>query len=254
MYDLNHLNIGEKLRYYRKNHGYTLEELGKEINKGKATVSKYEKNEIIPDIITIIEICNALKIRLDQLVPYIDKNIKSSSNLYNPFNTNTLYLYYYTNEKTITSVLELYSDVTTNTVKAKLYNGIKDINKYTNECSYYYEGIFEADKSIAFLNLKNTESKETFLENLLITINIPWTKNIEMCDFIISGLTPSRLPVMKKGILSTKVLNDLSDFDSDLNISKKESQEFYKKNAWILKGKDYDHFFYDINKSKLKEA
>ena len=35
----------------------TLSDVGKSINKSKATISKYESNQIIPDAITLLELC-----------------------------------------------------------------------------------------------------------------------------------------------------------------------------------------------------
>ena len=59
MYQLDLTTLGNNLKNYRKSRNFTLDELGKIIHKSRATVSKYEKCEIIPDILTLLEICNS---------------------------------------------------------------------------------------------------------------------------------------------------------------------------------------------------
>ena len=100
-------------------------------------VDKYENGEIIPDIITILEICNCLNINLSQLFPVENNNHSCLFN--NPFHTDKLYLYYYTESILITSIMELKH--VNNTILISLYNGVKNITQYANETAYYYEGI-----------------------------------------------------------------------------------------------------------------
>ena len=47
------IEIGKKIRIYRKKQKMTLDELAAVIYKSKATVSKYEKGEISIDISTL---------------------------------------------------------------------------------------------------------------------------------------------------------------------------------------------------------
>ena len=136
MYNLEISNFQKNLNKYRKSRGLTLQALGNYIGKTKATVSKYEKGEIIPDIITILEICNTLDINLSQLFP-IEHSSMPITHSFNPFNTNKLYLYYYTENILVTSILEI-EDIN-DTLYVKFFNGIKNIYKYANTAFYYYE-------------------------------------------------------------------------------------------------------------------
>lgn len=248
MYNIDTLNIGNQIKYYRTTHGHTLESLAKRINKSKSTVSKYEKNQIIPDIMTVLEICNVLDINLSEFIPSFEKKVNYSRN--NPFKTNKLYLYYLTDNRYITSILEIIDDKSV-PIHVRLYNGVKNINTYAFECAYYYDGILEANKNIAYINLRNTTSQEVFLEKLQITVNIPWSLDTDICNFLINGLTPNGMPVIKKGILSSTEINDFDDFKEDFSISKDELKRINQKNAWILENKDYNHFFYDIKKENM---
>ena len=67
MYSLNSYNFGKLFRTARKSKGLSIEEVADKIGKAPSTVYKYEGNTIIPDFETVIQICNALEIKLDDL-------------------------------------------------------------------------------------------------------------------------------------------------------------------------------------------
>ncbi len=241
MYNIDINKFGLNLKLYRISRKLTLESLGEKIHKTKATISKYEKGEIIPDIITILEICNALEISVSQLFPK-NNNSKKFINK-NPFKTNLLYMYYYTEDRFITSILEIFEDNTE--IRVKYFNGVKDILKYADKSSYTYEGILESDKTVGYINLINVDSQNTQLEKIQISFNIPWSNNFEITNFYILGLTPNSIPIVKKGIISTSHLNNFDNFKNDLKLSKDELIKIQHDNGWILENKNYAHFFYD---------
>ena len=188
MYDLKNINIGTKLRLFRKRANKSLLEVGNAINKSKATVSKYENDEIIPDYITLIELCNYLNIELDELFPPYAEEKKLQ--LTNPFNCNKLYLYYYTDKKLVTSVLTITNS--NNHYNSMFYNGVKTLNDYIN-CSYFYKGHFESSKTTAYFSFMN----ENIVEIVQIVVNLPWTKEVTVCKGLILGLTPNSVPIVK---------------------------------------------------------
>lgn len=240
-YDINKIDFGKKLKYFRKTRNMSLEQLGRKVNKTKATISKYESNQIIPDFQTILEICNVLEITMSQLFPIVlERSIKF---LKNPFSANILYLYYYTENILIRSVIELREE--DNEIYAKFYNGIKNIKNYADENAYQYEGTLEADQTIGYINLINSKSQGTRLEKLQISFNIPWSSKTELTNFFLLGITPNSIPIVKKGILSTKIIDDIGKFDEDLKLSPRELLEIQYNNGWILKNKNYAHFFFD---------
>ncbi len=242
MYDLQNLEFKQLLKEYRKSRGFTLESLGNKIGKSKATVSKYETGEITPDIITMLEICNVLDINVSQLFP-----IKFTNNrlhlLKNPFTTNKLFLYYYTKSFLVTSILEIHEE--TNKIFVKLYNGIKNTSNYANKASYYYEGILECNKSIGYINLYNPNSNDIQLEKVQICFNIPWSNNFKITNFFILGLTPNSLPIIKKGILSTFPIENISSYKNLLKLTKDDITSIQEENAWILQNSNYDYLFFD---------
>ena len=240
MYNLKSNQFYKLLSKYRKSRGLTLENLGNLIGKTKATISKYENGEIIPDIITILEICNCLNINLSKLFTVENNNHSCLFN--NPFHTDKLYLYYYTESILITSIMELKH--VNNTILISLYNGVKNITQYANETAYYYEGIMECDKTIGYMNLYNSTSQKTQLEKIQISFSIPWSKNVEITSFFLLGITPNSIPIVKKGILSVNPIDDIETYNSELLIQKEDLENIKKNNSWILENKNYSNFFF----------
>ena len=235
MYNLSIESIGKQLNFYRKKQNISLEELGKRISKSKATVSKYEKGDILPDIMTLLEICNVLNIDISQILEQkISKNI-----LNNPFKHNSLFLYYITNKKIIMSIIEI--SEFDERVEVTFYN---DIKKSKNDCAYFYKGHLDYDSSTAYIHLNNKCANTTKLEHVDIVASIPWNNNFTACKFFLLGLTPNGLPVVKKGIISKNQLSveELKKYMDVLTISKLETKEILNDNMWILKNKDYYEF------------
>ena len=62
------VQIGKRIRGYRKKRQMTIEQLAKAIAKSKATVSKYEKGEIAMDVETLYEVADALHVHVEQIL------------------------------------------------------------------------------------------------------------------------------------------------------------------------------------------
>ena len=243
IYKIENINIGKKLQCYRKLANKTLLEVGNYIHKSKATVSKYENNQIIPDAITLLELCNCLNIPITDFFPVIKEKNNKSNSLFNPFETDRLFMYYYTNNKLMTSIIDIFiSDTQYN---CKFYNGIKDTATYQH-CAYYYEGVFEASRTTAYFTLHNSSHKNNMLEKVQIVINIPWSDNIKVCKGLILGLTPNSLPIVKKIIISSSEIKDIHKYDDALIFSKEDVKKIYYDGAFILEIKNYDEFFFNF--------
>ena len=240
MYELNKDIFAANIKFYRKSRNIMMKQLGEIIGKTKATVAKYENGEIIPDILTVLEICNALDISISQLIP---ANKVIYNNCYNPFLTDIIYMYYYTGSLLITSVMEIMEE--NNEIKVKYYNGVKDIEKYAENNSYSYEGTLTCDKAIGYIELSNISTHSTLFEKIQISFLIPWSTNFEMTNFFIMGLTPNANPVIKKGILSINPIKNFENFKDDLTITDEEIKDIKKSNNWVLNNKNYNHFYYD---------
>lgn len=242
MYNIENLDLGNKLKKLRTSRGLSLEALGNKICKTKTTVSKYEKNEISLDVVTLLEICNALDCKISQFVndESVTKLEHSTKNL---FGTNILYVYYITGKKLITSVLELSEQ--DDKVMVKFFNAIRDINKYANEYSYKYNGELTVSNAIVNFDMLNEENKRQ-REQVNIISNISWEENINVFKGFVYGLTPNALPVAKKCIISKVPIKDIENYKQDMLISSEELDNISKNNAWILENENYSHYFLDF--------
>lgn len=73
------MNIGERLKAYRKNNGLTQEKVAEKIYVSRATISSWETNRTFPDIEKIIYLSDLYDVSLDKLLkeePSIMENVK----------------------------------------------------------------------------------------------------------------------------------------------------------------------------------
>ncbi len=147
MYEIDIINLGNKIKEYRKARSLSIQDLGDMIGKSKTTVNRYETGEIIPDIITAMEICNTLDIDLNDIcdkdVHSLEKNVDN-----NPFNSNLLYLYYISTNGVVISSIEIKKNKYINNVLMK--NGLTG-KTYKQE----YTGVLESNYNTAFICLTN---------------------------------------------------------------------------------------------------
>lgn len=247
MYNFDIIKLNEKIKMYRESRNISVTYLGKLISKSKSTISKYESGAIVPDIITLLDICNALNIQISELLP-ISINETRVFNYDNIFNTSKIYFYYYTENHLVTSIAEIINNNNLNTPKVRFYNGVKNTNKYADKSSYYYEGELTYDRTIGYFSLKNINSQKIQYENVQISFTIPWNGKIDKTFFFIFALTPHSIPVVKKGILSIKEISNIHDYDKYLKISKDELNKIKYNNAWILNDSNYDDLFFNSRK------
>ncbi len=67
------MNIGEKIKYYRINKGFTQRKLADNIEKSIESIKKYEKGSINPPINVLKKIAATLEIEIDDLISTMDK-------------------------------------------------------------------------------------------------------------------------------------------------------------------------------------
>ena len=70
------MTIAEKLKYLRKEHNMTQEDMAEKLNVSRQTISKWETNITIPDADNIVAICKLFHITTDELLDYNIQTIK----------------------------------------------------------------------------------------------------------------------------------------------------------------------------------
>ena len=78
------MSVGKNIAYFRKNKGYTQEELGQKIGVTNQAVSKWESGTSMPDIMLLPQIANALDVTVDDLfAEYIVRTEAQGSKVFN---------------------------------------------------------------------------------------------------------------------------------------------------------------------------
>lgn len=231
MYELDPIATGNYIRKYRKLKNLSLEYIGSKIGKTKATLSQYEKGNIIPDFLTILEICNVLDLDLNDIFPSTMESKNSSSF---PFNSSKVYLYYIHGKRIINLQLEF--EFNHFHQKAILYTDLKN-----TKSPYFYEGSFEYSENIMYINLKNINSRKFEIEKVQIIVNFPLVNSVPYYNCFITGLTPSLLPTIKKGLITMEPLSNKDELVEKIKLSKAEIKQISSDNSWTLDNKIYDN-------------
>lgn len=227
MAEFNKKEFGEKLRNARKSKGLSLENIGKAIGKNATTVGRYESGEILPDAEQIYLLCNELEISESEL--FNRSKIQNLENSKNPFETNTLFLYYIA-----------YFPKTGRYDKGKFKLIITekedmcqvDMVDYKTD-KIYLSGYVLADSNIAVFVLENYKPNNLRLEITEIILNIARGTN-ELMLGSLHCTNGNYVPSNRKCIISKKDLDFSDDMLEKLKITKSELDELNEKNILYL--------------------
>ncbi|MDF9867580.1 transcriptional regulator with XRE-family HTH domain [Bacilli bacterium PM5-3] len=213
-------NIGKKIRNFRKQKNMSIAQLGEEIYKSKATISKYENGEIIIDIVTLHEIASALQINVEQLLEPNLKLENYDNKKVNGFfeGSDTFYSYFFDgrNNKVTTSVLKIASTTNSdNKAKAYLYMNCHNIDEY-EICEYAYSGYIEHYNIITNIILNNVS---TPIEHSMISILSPFNDSQIKYGLFSSISTRPVMPISLKMLFSKKPLEINDDLINKLLIN-----------------------------------
>ena len=222
MYNLDSYKIGKMIREARKSKGLSVEELANKICKSITTMYKYERDEVIPDLVTILEICNVLELDINDLTiqDRIEVNRETSIN---PFPTDTLYIYYLG-----------FGSLAEYRLKITPENGVMKVEFLLGDDQVYYVGTIESNSDLAFISLKNYYAVNQCFEKLLITINMKFCVDGMNTGVILALREEVNQPVIKKIILSRKKINEneKDEIIKRLNLTESEKANLLKNGYW----------------------
>lgn len=219
MYKLNSYNFGDFFRKIRKSKKISAIELGKLINKTDSTIYKYERNEIVPDWFTILDICNALDVSINEFVE--NEKIEQSKDMsVNYLDTNIIYLYYLGRQHTTMFTLEIekYADY------QKVYFKNKD-------GSILYIGTLEASHDIAYINMQNYFPTNKKFEKIQMVINLKIASDNKFIGIITGTDDVTNAPILKKCMLSKTILtsSEIDELDDRLSLTNEELEKARKE-------------------------
>lgn len=238
MYNLNS-NIGKRIAEFRKLRKMTQETLADTIGKARSTLNKYELGTIIPDIQTILAICNALDIKIQQLV---ELETNTGISIVNPFESENIYLYYISYNNLIESRIEFKEEV--NQIKATMYNAITvDEKTY----AYKYEGKLEVSNKLAYINLVGRD--EGRYEKVQIIIDLRLTADGTYGGSIM-GTANNNNACVKKCMFTTKKLSNADEYNKcfkRVEITESEIEGIKKNKFWIIENSKSDMYLLKID-------
>lgn len=224
MYNIDFYNLGEKIRKIRKAKKISIKEFANKIGKSENTVYKYERNEIMPDHKTVLEICNVLEVSHDDLIEVekIEENKETSNN---PFPVNELYIYYIGFKRMAEFKLEIHAE-----------NGFQKVY-FINPKSrdIFFVGTIEANQEIAFISMKNYYAINKRFEKVLIMINLQYSSDNKNMGILIGTKEDVYTPVIKKCILLKHRLETEEDKNKTferLKLTNEELKQIEKDNFW----------------------
>lgn len=225
MYNIEDYKFGQTFRMARKSKGITVNELALKIHKSNTTIYKYERDEVIPDILTVLEICNALEINFDDLTNKESLEINSETSM-NPFPNDELYLYYKNSNSETLAEMKLV---------LKSEGGFMKVYFYISESNtLFYVGTIESNLEIAFINLKNYYTINPRFEKVMLMINMQYSID-ERKYGIIAGLKNDiNTPMIKKCvILKHKIKEEeKTDILKSVEMNKDELKQVEKDKFW----------------------
>lgn len=215
--------IGTRIRYYRKNKGYTIEELARAIGKTKSCISKYENGDISMDVVTLYEIARVLEVRITQLL-YLDAIIHQSSSAANVpaffKGLNRFYMYFFDGREN--KIMRCVADITSlnedGTYNIMMYMNIKDYKNYQH-CENSYAGQIIHYDSLTVIVMQN---QHMVMDHYQISIPSPYMNAPSKWGLAYGISSRPLMPTSAKVLLTKQIPEENEEFEKNLKISKED--------------------------------
>jgi transcriptional regulator with XRE-family HTH domain len=217
------IEIGKRVRNLRKKRKMTIEELSKIINKSKATVSKYEKGEIVTDIVTLYDIADALQVHVEQLLYCKPERTRISAQSKNPaFFSGLSQFYSYVfdgrTNRIIRCVFDVLSESGESRYKIMMYMNFKDYENYQN-CENTYWGYIEHYDALTNILMKN---QDTPMEQVTASILASFLDSDTKWGLFFGISSRPMMPIAVKMLFSKKMLKEDETLIKMLKVSKED--------------------------------
>ena len=229
MSDFDSKDFGERLKHYRLKKGLSQENIATSLNKTKATISRYESGEVLPDARDISKICEELEIYEADL--YENNVVRTMQNdkSKNPFNTNKLYVYFnaynFRTKKFAPDKYVLELEQKQNMCKAKFID--------YHDGRIYSEGYLIGNEEIAFAVMENYKPTSTRVDVCIIEINIcNGTDGLILGGYF--GTNAKCEPSLRKCYISKKDIEFTKEMVENLKLNENEKETLNNQNALYL--------------------
>ena len=222
-------SFGEKIRNYRIKKGLSQENIATSLNKSKATVSRYEKGELIPNAEDISIICEELGIYEADLFENNFERATENNKSMNPFNTDKIYVYFnaynfrkrkFAPDKYILELTQMQ-----NMCRAKFVD--------YHDKRIYSEGYLICNDEIVFIVMENYKPTSTRVDVSVLEINIcNGTDNLMLGGYF--GTNAKCEPSLRKCYLSKKDIDFTKEMIEKLKLDENEREIIDKQSAMYL--------------------
>jgi len=225
-------SIGNTIRGFRKNKRMTLVELAKQINKSKATVSKYEKGEIVIDIETLYDISEALDVHIHKLLYYSEDSLFQKEECHIPaffFDLSRFYAYIYDGriDKIVKCAFDITSKHQPSTFNIMMYMNFENYENYTI-CENTYSGLISHHDALTNIVLNNRDTK---MEQVNISILASFLDSNTKWGLFTGISSRPMMPISFKMLFSKKPLDENKELLEQLKISKDDIRMIKHYNA-----------------------
>ena len=221
------IEIGSQIRLYRKKNKMTLSDLSKLISKNIATISKYEKGEIVVDIETLYVIAKALNIQPEQLLyyePTYKPKPKTSANGIPRFfcSVSRFYAYAYDGRTNMITpcIFDIISEEPDGSYKVMMYMNFKSYENY-QQCENTYNGYIRHFDAMTYISLVN---RDTPMEEASIQILASYLDADTKFGLFNGFSSRPMMPIAIKMLFSKNILEHNSELIEKLKVSKNDIQ------------------------------
>lgn len=229
MADFDKKDFGERIRNYRIKKGLSQENLATALGKNKATISRYEKGEVLPNVKDISIICEEFGIYEADLYGNNTNRTMQHNKSKNPFNTDKLYVYFnaynFRTRKFAPDKYVLELEQKQNICKAKFVD--------YHDKRIYSEGYLICNEEIAFVVMENYRPTSTRVDVAVLEINIcSGTDNLMLGGYF--GTNEKCEPSLRKCYFSKKNIDFTDEMFENLKLNENEKDILNKQNALYL--------------------
>ena len=229
MSDFDSKDFGERLKTYRLKKGLSQENIATIINKTKATVSRYESGEVLPDVKDISKICEALEIYEADLYENSVVRTMQDDKSKNPFNTNKLYVYFnaynFRTKKFAPDKYILELEQKQNICKVKFID--------YHDGRIYSDGYLIGNEEIVFVVMENYKPTSSRVDVCIIEINIcNGIDGLMLGGYF--GTNAKCEPSLRKCYISKKDMDFTKEMIENLKLNENEKDILNNQNALYL--------------------
>ncbi len=217
------VEIGKRIRNFRKMRGLTLAQLSPIMHKSQSTLSKYETGEIAVDIETLYDLADTLQIHVEQLLYCRRERAQISAGSNHPAFFNRLsqfysYIFDGRSNQLIRCVFDVLSQTEDNRYKIMMYMNFMDYESYQN-CENTYWGYIEHYDALTNIILTN---QDTPMEKARAQILASYLDSNTKWGLFNGFSSRPMMPIAVKMLFSKERLPENADLIRQLKVSRED--------------------------------